>query len=241
MEVEALVEVNSITINHVQSVQVPGNTKSYEQLFLEKTGKDFNTFYKKYYNKLVWIIQRMNINTIDAEGLTNDAFMQALNKIDKYNPQYHFSTWLFDIGKKMAYQYKNDQKKREILVDTTSDDSEDNDPIQYYLKNKMDSVYVESDSQKLIACKYDETLREISKLDPKYKRIIELSDIQGKSYNQIIEILGTELSHVQDKNGKIHIKTPEQCLGTVKNRLHHGRLRLENNLKEKFKLIEKNF
>lgn len=228
MELEASLQINNITINQVHSVQTQNpeqpltNTKSYEQQFFDKTGKDFNTFYKKYYNKLVWIIQRMNINSIDAEGLTNDAFMQALNKIEMYNPQYHFSTWLFDIGKKMAYQYKNDAKKREILVDTSTDDSDENDPIQYYLKNKMDSVYVDTTSQKLTNIKYTETLKEISKLDPKYRRIIELSDIQGKSYNQICEILGIEL-------------------GTVKNRLHHGRLRLENNLKEKFKLVEANY
>ena len=86
----------------------------------------------------------------------------------------------------------------------------------------MDSVQIDTDSQRMTTLKYEETLREISKLDPKYKRIIELSDIQGKSYNEICAILEIEL-------------------GTVKNRLHHGRLRLENKLKEKFRLVEANY
>lgn len=226
MELEALVEVNSVAINNVQSVQKTISTKSFEQQFLEKTGKDFNTFYAKYYLKLVWIIQRMNINKIDAEDITNQAFMQALHKIEMYNPQYHFSTWLFDIGKKMGYQYKKDEKKREICVDTNSEggdeDDQNYDPVQRYLKSKMDSVQDDYNTQNMTSLKYNETLREISKLDPKYRRILELSDIQGKSYNQICEILGVELQ-------------------TVKNRLHHGRLRLENNLKERFKHIETNY
>lgn len=226
MELEALVEVNSAKINKVQSVLQPVNEKSWEQQFLDKTGKDFNIFYAKYYNKLVWIIQRMNINQIDAEDLTNQAFMQALKKIEMYNPQYHFSTWLFDIGKKMAYQYKKDEKKREICVDTSSDggdeDDQNYDPVQRYLKSKMDSVQDDYNTQHMTSLKYNETLREISKLDPKYRRILELSDIQGKSYNEICQILDIELQ-------------------TVKNRLHHGRLRLENNLKERFKHIEANY
>lgn len=228
MELDALVTVNSTPINHVHFVQdttTPTTSireKSYEQQFLEVTGKDFNTFYKKYYNKLVWIIQKMNINSIDAEGLANDAFMKAFDKIHMYKPEYNFSTWLFSIGKRMACEYKNQQKKRGILFDASAEDSVDSDPIQFYMKNKMDSVQVDYCSQKLTCMKYEDTLKEIAKLDPKYKRIIELSDIQGKSYNEICNILGIELS-------------------TVKNRLHHGRLRIENNLKEKFKLLEENY
>jgi RNA polymerase sigma factor (sigma-70 family) len=237
MELEALVEVNSATKiakNKAQVVQKPVSELSYEQQFFNKTGKDFNTFYEKYYKKLVWIVQQMNINHIDAEDITNQAFMQALKKIEMYNPQYHFSTWLFDIGKKMAYQYKKDEKKREICVDTSTDGGDEDDanydPVQRYLKSKMDSVQDDCDTQYMTSLKYNETLREISKLDPKYKRIIELSDIEGKTYNEICDILGSELG-----------STPEHRLQTVKNRLHHGRLRIENNVKEKFKLIETNY
>lgn len=233
MELEALVEVN--TMNKAQIVQEPVDNRSYEERFFDKTGKDFNTFYEKYNKKLVWIVQQMNINHIDAEDIANQAFMQALKKIDMYNPQYHFSTWLFDIGKKMAYQFKKDEKKREICVDTTGDgggdeDDANYDPVQRYLKSKMDSVQDDFNTQYMTSLKYTETLREISKLDPKYKRIIELSDIEGKTYNEICDILDIDLG-----------STPEQRLQTVKNRLHHGRLRLEKNLKERFKLIEANY
>lgn len=196
----------------------------YEQLFFEKTGKDFNIFYKKYYTKLVWIIQRMNITQIDAEDLANQAFIQALNKIEQYNNQYHFSTWLFDIGKKYAYQYKNKQAKSEILVDTTVDiDDNGNtyDAVQNYLRNKIDDSQIENDTHNITNLKYIETLKQISKLNDKYKQIIELRDIQDKSYNEICEILDMKLQ-------------------TVKNRLHHGRLKLENDVKNKFKIIEYN-
>jgi RNA polymerase sigma factor (sigma-70 family) len=243
MKREASVAVNTTTQTRVRVAprQTPPSVP-YEQQFLNKTGKDFNTFYKKYYNKLVWIVQRMNINQIDAEDITNRAFMQALDKIEMYNPQYHFSTWLFDIGKKMAYQFKKDEKKKEILVDTTTEsDENDNsfDPIQMYLKNKIDMYVDVEELSPVTSKKYTETLKEISRLDPKYRRIIELSDIQGKTYNEICDIMGEELCPAGPQKSEAQVQA--QRLQTVKNRLHHGRLRLEANLRDRFTLILHNY
>ncbi len=208
-------------------------TQSLEQRFEMITGKSFNTFYAKYYKKLVWKIQQHNINSIDAEGLANDAFMHSMEKIHQYNPEYHYSTWLFTIGRNFANQFKKDNKKY-VLVDTTVDSSSDDstafNTYQYYLNSKIDNSTAEVDSQKMLALKYDETLKQISYLDDKYKVIIELADIQEKSYNEIIDILGNDL-HVD----------PKQRLQTVKNRLHHGRTKIEKNLKTKLNYITNNY
>lgn len=198
-------------------------SKSYEQLFHEKTGHVFNEYYKKYYIKLVWIVQKMNINQIDAEDIANRAFMQSLNKIEVYNPQYQYSTWLFDIGKKMAYQFKKDEKKAHIYVDMSEPDerSDDFNTINAYLRTKIDS-YDDNvlDTSEITKKKYDITMRVISNLKPIYKDIIELSDIQGRTYNEICQIMNVDLQ-------------------TVKNRLHHGRKKIEGSVRDTFKRIEK--
>lgn len=194
--------------------------KSYEQLFFDITGQQFNKFYAKYYNKLVWHIQKFKITQLDAEELANEALMQSLEKIKMYNSNYHYSTWLFTIGKNLALQFKNDNKKY-VLVDTSGDSNDDNkayNSLQYYLNSKLDNSTELLESQTISTLKYDETLKEISKLDAKYKVYIELCDIQNKSYNEIAEIMGVE-EH------------------TVKNRLFHGRKKLEAITKNKFKKI----
>lgn len=205
---------------------------SHEERFEEITGQKFNTYYAKYYPKLVWSIQRINITDMDCEEIANEAFMESLMKIHQYKPIYQYSTWLFTIAKRLAYQYKKDHSK-EILIDLSSENTDEDsnyDPIQSFLKHKLDStedtVQETFDYRTKMNVKYTETLKEISKLDVKYRSIIELSDVKGKSYNEICDILGDELG-----------KTPEQRLQTVKNRLHHGRLRLEKNLREKFAII----
>jgi len=231
MESTALVQV---TESQSSSVSIDTtSTLTHEQRFKEITGYEFNAYYAKFYPKLVWNIQGINITELDCEEIANEAFMESLMKIHQYNPIYQYSTWLFTIAKRLAYQYKKDNAK-EILVDMAADNTDEDsnfDPIHSFLKNKLDTA--EDTLQQTIEygtkmnVKYKETLKEISKLDAKYRTIIELSDVQGKSYNEICDILGMELG-----------KTPEQRLQTVKNRLHHGRLRLEKNLREKFAIID---
>lgn len=209
-------------------------TLSYEEKFKQVTNQDFNDFYKKYYPKLVWHVQMMNINVLDAEHLANQAFIQSIDKIDQYNPEYHFSTWLFATCKNMAYKFKNDNSKT-ILVDANSSGSDNDDSIafdamQYHQNIKLDNMYEDLETQNISFLKAQETLKEIEKLGPKYKTIIKLCDVEGYSYNDIVEELGEELG-----------KTPELQLQTVKNRLHHGRAKLENNLKRKFDHIIDNY
>lgn len=218
---------SSVSIDTLQTSEL-----THEEKFKEITGYDFNTYYAKFYPKLVWNIQSIKITEMDCEEIANEAFMESLLKIHQYNPVYQYSTWLFTIAKRLAYQYKKNNSKA-ILVDLSAENTDEDsnyDPIHSYLKHKMDTTVdtlqdtIEYNDK--MSVKYKETMKEISKLDAKYRTIIELSDIQGKSYNEICDILGDELG-----------KTPEQRLQTVKNRLHHGRLRLEKNLREKFAII----
>ena len=193
---------------------------NYEKLFQEATGVKFTDFYAKYYTKLVWHIQKFKITELDAEGIASTTMMQGLEKIAGYNPKYHPSTWIFTIGKNLALQYKIDSKK-EVLVDTTGDYSDDDssfNSFQYYLNSKIDNSEETINNDAITNQKYEETLKEISKLDNKYKEFIELRDIQGKEYDEIAELLGVKLQ-------------------TVKNRLHHGRMKIQKNTNEKFKNI----
>jgi RNA polymerase sigma-70 factor (ECF subfamily) len=221
-----IMEQTQIKVKSINQIDYSERKKGdFEQAFQEKVGKRFNDFYKSYYPKLVWTIRKINIDTLDAEDIANRAFMKALTEIEKYNPMYNFSTWLFHIAKMMAYQYKKDQAKT-ICVESISEDIDsdlDNNVqmgLQYYINSitKIDSVNYKEEYDRALEKKYNMTLVAISKMKEKYKTVIELCDIQGKSYNDIVEITGLPMQ-------------------TVKNRLHHGRLKLESELSAKFKRI----
>lgn len=227
---EPITEKTSVKIkNALQSTEKSTpivNRTSFEDVFYQKTGKKFNEFYKKYYPKLVWQIKKINIDTLDAEDIANKAFMHSLEKIEMYDNRWAYSTWLFDMAKNFAYQYKNQQAKT-ILIESINDDSSDDDEsfsaLQYYLNNvtKCEDDHKDiEDYEKKLQIKYKLTLRCISQLKEKYKTIIELCDIYGKSYKEICDITSLPMQ-------------------TVKNRLHHGRLKIEESLKKEFEYINK--
>jgi len=97
-----------------------------EKVFVERTGKDFSTLYKKYYPKLIYFTARMlETNKMDiqyAEDISTDSFLTAFEKIEKYEKEKaQFSTWLFTIAKNLALQsIKNN--KRKISLDVEYDD-----------------------------------------------------------------------------------------------------------------------
>lgn len=171
-------------------------------------GNSFNDFYNKYFNKLVWKIQKMNINKIDAEGIANDTFIHAIDKIEQYKPDTAYSTWLFHIGYNKARQFKNSLKKVEF-VDIYDAINED-DNLDYFVFNFIKDDHDDNlDYYNEYMEKYKDTYRELCKMDDKFKQIIELCDIHGYSYNDI--------------SSKLDIN-----LQTVKNRLFHGRNKLED-------------
>lgn len=194
------------------------NELSFTKIFKEKTGKEFDTYYEKYYPKLTWTIKRLNINDIDAESIANEAFIRSLEKIEQYKPEYQYSTWLFNIGKNIAYKFKKDEAKTVCVDISKSNVDEDGASFQYYLNTQIDETNNNESYEDIHSIKYEETLKEISDLSPKYKDIIEMCDIYGLTYNQIVDETG-------------------ESLQTIKNRLHHGRKKIKNKLKNKFEYI----
>lgn len=211
-------EQSTLSIN----VGTKKTSNNYEAIFLEKTGKKFNDFYKEFYPKLLWQIKKISIDDIDADYITTEAFMHSLEKIEMYNPEFAYSTWLFHIAKNIAYQYKKKRSKI-VLIDGSTDDNDvdsSSASMNYYVNNltKVDDILDNEEYEKKVQLKYKLTLKAISSLKDKYRHILELCDIDKKSYLEIVEITGLPMQ-------------------TVKNRVFHGRSKIIESLKKEFKYI----
>lgn len=195
---------------------------NYELIFKEKTGKDFNQFYKEYFPKLLWQIKKLNIEGIDADFIATEGFMHSLEQIEKYQPEFAYSTWLFHMTKNIALQYKK-KKSKIVLIDSMSDDTDIDSPeagINYYVNNltKVDDVIETDEYEKKVQMKYKLTLKAIAGLKDKYKEIVYMCDVEKKSYKEIEEITGLPMQ-------------------TVKNRIFHGRNKITEDLKKEFNYI----
>lgn len=173
-----------------------------EELFKERTGKEFSFFYQKYYSKLLYYTSKMcqsaRLDPAKAEDVSTDAFLVAFEKIDKYEKEKsQFSTWLFTIAKNLMLQeIKNDQKTLSMDVEV----DEEGTTMKDFIQQEESEQYL----QDLIQMKAEIMLKRISELKEPYKQVIEMREIQKMAYKDIADKLGKNLSTIksQIRNGR---------------------------------------
>lgn len=138
----------------------------------------------------------------EAEDLTQDIFLKLFNSLTKYDFEKNFSAWLLTISK----NYLIDQYRKTKWERKTRDEFND-----YLLASETgdgpENGIVKEESRKTI-------WEGLSSLSSEIRMTVILRDIQGKSYEEIKEIMSLSL-------------------GTVKSRVNRGRLQLAKILKGK--------
>lgn len=149
----------------------------------------FNFLLDTFWND-VYSFQLMRTqNENDAEDITIQTFSKAFDKIDTYDENYKFKTWLITISKNIHIDLVRKQKK---AIQNTSQDNEDN-----YLEiiddspTPEDKIITEQNLAKL--------LRDIKKLKPNYQEVINLRYFQELSYKEISEELNEPINNVKVK------------------------------------------
>ena len=173
-----------------------------EELFKERTGKDFTFFYQKYYPKLLYYTSKMcqsaRLDLTKAEDISTDSFLIAFEKIDKYEKEKsQFSTWLFTIAKNLMLQeIKTNQKTLSMDVEV----DEEGTTMKDFLQEEESEQYI----QDLIQVKAEIMIKHISKLKEPYRSVIEMREIQKMAYKDIADQLGKNLSTIksQIRNGR---------------------------------------
>lgn len=146
-----------------------------------------------YRDSIYYMLMRMVKNKDDAEDLTLMTFGKAFRYLDKYTPQYAFSTWLYRIAlnnsidflrlKNNMPQYFEDDL---YTTNTTSiiDQSEDN------LQRTPEDEVIDKQRLQLLRAA-------VSELPERYRKVIELRYYEDLAYEEIAERLGLSLSNVK--------------------------------------------
>jgi RNA polymerase sigma-70 factor (ECF subfamily) len=95
-----------------------GSLAAYAELLARYEGRLFN-----------FLLRRVG-NVTDAEELTQETFVRAWERIDRYDDRWKFSTWLFTIGLRLAVsQHRSAQRaRRSELPEHRLADARANDP-----------------------------------------------------------------------------------------------------------------
>lgn len=183
------------------SVLVKNSLQGDENAFKELTAR----YIKKIYN----VAYRYLGNHQDAEDATQEVFINLFKNLDKYNPQYKFSTWLFKIAVNQSlYQYrtnKNRNNKKADLKALFISDNKNDSKSENSIVNPEKIILRKEISQKIINA--------LLQIDEKYRKILIYRHYMDFSYEEIQQITNTPL-------------------GTVKTKLHRARKKLKDLLQE---------
>ena len=146
----------------------------------------------RYKDSIYFMVLKMIRNQDDADDLTMEAFGKAFNNLHKYSPEFAFSTWLYRIALNNCIDFIRKKRLNTMSLDQPFEtDSGDDFTIEVRSHN-LDP------EEKYIKEQRSELMRDvIEKLNPRYKKLIEMRYFQELSYEEIAEELKIPLGTVK--------------------------------------------
>jgi RNA polymerase sigma-70 factor (ECF subfamily) len=156
----------------------------------------------RYERPVFSLIFRMVRDRETAEDLAQETFIKVLNNLDRYSPEFKFSSWLFKIANKLTIDHLRRRRVDTISIEGAPDavTAESAKATSISVVSANESPLEELESRELGTA----IERAIGKLRPEYRACIMLRHVEDKSYEEIAEI----------------VKLP---LGTVKTYIHRAR------------------
>jgi RNA polymerase sigma-70 factor (ECF subfamily) len=171
----------------------------------------FAEIVSRYRNPITNYLYRLLNDYEEAVDLAQETFVRVYFAAERYHTGYAFSTYLYRIATNLAISEMRRRKRRKLLSLTglfqpegeaeTQFDPADENPLP-------DANLLENEQKQVIA-------RAIAAMPEKYRLPIVLRDIEGKSYEEVAEILNLGL-------------------GTTKSRISRARGLLKEKLKHYF-------
>jgi RNA polymerase sigma-70 factor (ECF subfamily) len=171
----------------------------------------YDTLVRKYERQIFRIAQHITQNREDAEDVMQDAFLKAYEKLDQFQGNSKFYTWLVRITvNESLMRLRKRRTGKLVSIDEDLETEEGSvprdiadwapDPEQNYTQSELGEILEKT----------------IKGLPPGFKVVFELRDVQGLSTEDTAEALGLSIP-------------------AVKSRLLRARLQLRERLSRYFK------
>lgn len=171
--------------------------------------KAYRELLGRYQRPVFSIIYRMIRDREQAEDLAQETFVRVFNHIDRYDPRYKFSSWIFKIATNLTI----DWIRRKELNTVSIDGSRNAVTAEQIEATSITIASPDENPEELLEARQlgEEIEEAIGKLRPEYRAAILLRHVEGREYQEIAEILALPL-------------------GTVKTYIHRGRNELREQL-----------
>lgn len=132
-------------------------------------------------------------NKEDAEDVSQEVFLEVFKSISKFNGDSKLSTWIYKIttNKCLEFIRKKNSKKRFAFMQTIFGNEIPFHKTSYFTEVNHPGILLENKEKSAIIFKAINSLPESQRV------VFTLAKIDGKSYQEIIEITGKSLSSVE--------------------------------------------
>ncbi|MEI6021624.1 MAG: sigma-70 family RNA polymerase sigma factor [Bacteroidota bacterium] len=155
--------------------------------------KAYAELLQRYHESVYFMMMKMCNNKDDAEDLTIEAFGRAFKKLEQYNPEFAFSTWLFKIASNNAIDFlRRKKQKNAISIDSGFEDSERPDHSANIVSQTLDPEESFIKKQKIEAVRVL-----VENIKPMYREMIELFYFQEMSHEEISQKLNLPIGTIK--------------------------------------------
>jgi RNA polymerase sigma-70 factor, ECF subfamily len=163
----------------------------------------------RYQRPVFSLIYRLVRDREKSEDLAQETFIKVLNAIDRYDPTYKFSSWIF----KIAHNTSLDHLRKKEPITLSLEGSPHAESASEQEASVIQALSTEETPEDYAASRELGATLEvaIAKLRPEYRTAIIMCHVEGRPYEEIAETMGVPL-------------------GTVKTYIHRARNELKKEL-----------
>ena len=181
----------------MQTLDELGTLPDADVVHLAQQGRElaFRELVRRYERPVFSLVFRMVRDRETAEDLAQDAFVKVLNHIDKYSPEFKFSSWLFKIANNVAIDHLRRRRLDTISMDGSphASTASEVEATTLNLESEQESALDELEAKELGSA----IEQAIAKLRPEYRACIMLRHVEGRSYEEIAATLDLPLGTVK--------------------------------------------
>ncbi|MCL6474380.1 MAG: sigma-70 family RNA polymerase sigma factor [Firmicutes bacterium] len=170
----------------------------------------FDEIVERYQHKIYGYVKRLVGNETDAEDITQEVFLKALNSLHRFREESSLQTWLFRIATNLCRDAHRRRQREKGWLSLWRQADEQSETEEGGIVDPPDDRF--NPEKLLLREELGAMLSEaMEQLPLAMREVLILHDVEQMPYEEIAQALGVPL-------------------GTVKSRLFHARARLRESL-----------
>jgi len=174
------------------------------------TGEEslFAALVRRYQARVVAHVARMVGSREDALDLAQEIFLKVFQALERYNPEYKFSTWLFRIAGNAAIDHLRKRRPRTVPLEIPDPESRTGVSAVEHESPGLDPYGRLRNVQRGEAIS-----KAIAELPPEFRELITLRHFGGLSYEEIARLKNMPLGTVKNKLFRARVVLKERLVG----------------------------